>query len=371
LSSIITYTQTCMDGFAQRPFSPVDSLVLSTAAYLRFPCSVPGVSDWRGIRLQELFRAEEFPAMFHIPWMAEQIRQLFTALACSPRFRDILVMGYREVLDPAAEKQFSAVTFRLSPGLHYVAFRGTDSTFVGWKEDFNMTFQCPIPAQAEALDYLAQAAFHCPGQLLVGGHSKGGNLAVYAASCAEEDVQNRILRVHSHDGPGFLPQVLQQPGFLRMAPRVERVLPQSAVVGLLLEQEEPSRVVKSSRPSVFQHDPFSWEVRDGCFVDSEKLSASARYADRTLTAWLESISVEERERFVDTLYGVLNTNDLKTLSDFSSDLQANISAVFQAAARLDSDTKKFLGRTVRKLVALGITTVPEMLSQRLGGEDTK
>lgn len=369
MSNITTYVQTCMDDFSLRPFSPVDSLILSTAAYLRFPRSVDGVDSWKGRRLQELFRAEEFDGMFHIPWIAEQIRVLFTAMACSPRFRDVLVMGYRELSDPVAEKQFSAVTFRLSPGLYYVAFRGTDSSFVGWKEDFNMTFQCPIPAQAEALHYLEEAAFHCPGALLLGGHSKGGNLAVYAAGSADETLQQRIACVHSHDGPGFLRHVLLQEGFVRIAPRVERFLPQSAVVGLLLEQEKPSRIVKSSRSSVFQHDPFSWEVRDLDFVDSDKLSTGARYADKTLTAWLESLSAQERERFVDTLYGVLNTNDLDTLNDFSSNLHTNLPAVFHAASRLDADTKKFLSRTVRKLVKLSFTTVPEMLPRRLQTED--
>lgn len=126
-----------------------------------------------------------------------------TALAASPRFRNIQMLGYTEQFDAAEEKQFAAVCFQITPDLCYIAFRGTDSTLVGWKEDFNMAFKCPVPSQKTAVRYLTDAARHCRGKILVGGHSKGGNLAVYAAVKCSEDIQKRIERVYSHDGPGF------------------------------------------------------------------------------------------------------------------------------------------------------------------------
>ena len=164
-----------------------------------------------------------------------------------------------------AMPQFAAMTFDLPDGSSYIAFRGTDATIVGWKEDFNMAFQYPVPSQAEAADYLNEAARHCRGKLYVGGHSKGGNLAVYAAANCRPDVSARLARVFSHDGPGFLEQALQSEAFRQVLPKIEKTLPQSSMIGMLLEHQENYKIVKSSSISIWQHNPFSWEINGDDF----------------------------------------------------------------------------------------------------------
>lgn len=227
-----------------------------------------------------------------------------------------------------------------------------------------MFFQCPVPAQSEAVAYLEEVAAHCPGRILTGGHSKGGNLAIYASAMCDEAVQARLERIYSHDGPGFAEDLLNSAPFRRMAGRVERTLPQSSVVGLLLEQGEDFRVVKSRNLSVFQHDQYSWLVEDGDFRDVKELTHTAQYTDRALTRWLNQISQEERERFVDALYGVVNANDLTTLAELRSDWAKHLPSILRAASQLDSETKKFLGTTLKELVTLSIKTLPEMRQER-------
>ena len=176
MKSILGYTRTSLDTFDERPFCQVDSLVLSSIAYTFFPKEILPEGDWNGIHFADLLKAECFEQMFHGIWNGKSCLELLIALACSPRFRDILICGYTQKYDAATEKQFSAVTFRLTPDTSYIAFRGTDSSIIGWKEDFNMAFQDPIAGQLEAIRYLHEAASHFPGMLYLGGHSKGGKI---------------------------------------------------------------------------------------------------------------------------------------------------------------------------------------------------
>ena len=363
MDNIITYAETCLDTFDQKPFCDVDSLILSCLTYLDIPAQMANGRTWRGMRLADLYRAEHFDRLFSVTFAPQRTRQLLTALAASPRFRDIRVMGYTATLDALQEKQFSAMTFRLVPNLSYIAFRGTDSTLVGWKEDFNMAFRTPVPAQQAARVYLTTAASHCPGEILLGGHSKGGNLAVYAAAFCGKRLQSRIGRVFSHDGPGFLPEVLQSEGYTAIVNRIEKTLPQSAVVGMLLEQQETYKIVKSKSVSLLQHDPFTWEVKDGAFVSLDHLTRDARHVDQTLTAWLQRVDHNERERLVDALFGILESTDVRTLDQLRTDWQKAIPAVAREAAKLDQDTREFLFRTLKELAALSLKTLPASLKK--------
>ena len=357
MNNIISYTQENLDTFTQAPFDSVDSLILSSAAYIHFPDIIPEVCNWKGIRLQELYRAEFFEEMFHNIPLAEDTRKLFYALAASPRFRDIRVMGYVEQFDLVSEKQFSATTFQIQPDLYYIAYRGTDSTFIGWKEDFNMTFQAPIPSQEEAVRYMEKAALYCPGKILTGGHSKGGNLAVYAAAMCRENIQSRIEKVYSHDGPGFLEPILQSKQFQNISSRIEKTLPQSSVIGMLLEHREQFDVIKSNSLGLLQHDQFTWEIEGNHFIYIDHLTKNAKFADKTLTEWLNHISAADRERFVDALYSVLSANNLTSIDDFKADWQTAIPATLHALSQLDGDTKKFILHTLKNLASLGIKNV--------------
>ena len=357
MNNIITYTQENLATFEQIPFNSVDSLVLSSAAYIHFPDIIPEVSGWKGIRLQELYLAEFFEEMFHNIPLKEDTKQLFFALAASPRFRNIRVMGYVEQFDLVSEKQFSATTFMVHPGLYYIAFRGTDSTLLGWKEDFNMTFQSPIPSQEEAVRYIEKAALYCPGKILAGGHSKGGNLAVYAAAMCRENIQNRISKIYTHDGPGFLESTLKRTEFQRISSRIEKTLPQSAVIGMLLEHRENFEIVKSNSLGLLQHDQFTWEIEGNNFIYIDHLTKNAKFTDKTLSDWLHKLSEEERERFVDAHYSVLTTNHLTSIDDFRADWHTAITGTLHALTQLDGDTKKFILHTLKALASSGIKNV--------------
>lgn len=242
---LIDYLEQQLAPFEDVPFNPVDAAALSQLCMVRGEGAIPllpiteddgkqrASSRARGLKrfvqllhigaaddakpvaatvpLRDLLRAENFPTMF-TGLNPEKIKRNLFALAASPRFRAVEVGLYLSEFDPAREMQFAAMTFFYRDMFAFVGFRGTDESIVGWKEDFNMAYAMPVPAQDQASRYLAAAAPYLPERIIVGGHSKGGNLAEYAALHAPADVQNRIVRVYNLDGPGFKEDVRENAG---------------------------------------------------------------------------------------------------------------------------------------------------------------
>ncbi len=348
MKSIIEYTETEFRSFDVHPFGPVDSLVLSQFAYIDFEGLVPSITErYKYVTVANCLKAEHFTSMFIETRDPKNNRSLLLALAASPRFRDIKMCCYVNEYDAVKEKQFSAVTFILPDNSVYIAFRGTDDTLIGWKEDLNMAFVFPVPSQERALWYLLQISAFLPGSLILGGHSKGGNLAVYSAFTAPEAVQNRIEIVYDHDGPGFKEGVLDCEGYKRIESRIRKTIPQFSLIGMLLEGHKRYTVVESSRMGIMQHDPFSWKITNGGFSTTEEVSDGAKYVNRAIRNWLDSLSPEDREKFVDLLFGVLDAGDAKTFSEITSEWKKNFSAIFAAIRETDPQMKKFIGELIR------------------------
>ena len=176
-----------------------------------------------------------------------------------------------------------------------------------------MSFQQVVPAQEKALRYLEAFARCHSGPLALAGHSKGGNMAVYAASMAQPELQDRISFVHNHDGPGFPRIMMTDPGYRAMLPRIRTFVPQSSVVGMLLEHEEPYTVIKSRQVSLLQHDPYSWEILGGGFDTVEQVDDSSRFLDKTIKTWLAETTPESRNEFVDAVYELLTAGQIADL----------------------------------------------------------
>lgn len=351
--NFVTYAKTQLEPLHERPLCAVDSLVLSWLSYFKLndQSSVyQGFCSWDGLPVRELLRAEDFEAMFGDSWDPEGSRELLFAVCSSPRFRDMRVCGYRTSFSEEAEEQFAAVTFQLPDGSVYAAFRGTDSTLVGWKEDFNMAFQSPVPAQVSAAEYLEEAARALPGTLYAGGHSKGGNLAVYAAIMCPHALQDRIARVFSHDGPGFNEQFLRGKGFARMRGRIDKTLPRSSMFGMIFEDQEDYAIVDSTSFSLLQHNPFSWVVEGTDFKRVERISAGARYLDKTLSDWMARISPEERGKVIDAVFDVIGATDAMYFAEIRDSWQESLPKMLVAAGEVPPETWDLFKRLVKALV---------------------
>lgn len=348
MRDITNYLETERSTFAERPFSPADSLVLCQFSYLKLERVMGNFPGGRA-KLQQLFRAELFEPLLRGMGHPERFREFFFAAASSPRFRDAAVCGVRSVFDRTSGKQFCGMRFVLDPGTVYVAFRGTDSTVTGWKEDFELAFLPEVPSQREALLYLNEAAEKHRGGLIVGGHSKGGNLAEYAAlrcSCPE-----RILAVYDHDGPGFRDPFTDRPEYLALRDRIHKYLPKSSLVGMLLEQADHFSIVESSGFWVLQHDPFNWSLDEkGDFIYADQFTGGADYFNRSLYLWLSAMSPADREKFTDSLFGLAEKCSLEMLTDLSSPRQ--LKKLLGAIRGEDPETKRFLQELARSFAAI-------------------
>ena len=300
--------------FTQMPVNPVDALIFSTLSYIQFEDIVPD-NPMQSISLQEAAAG-----LFSLADPAARVRvkkdlELLKAVAESARFDNIRMSFYRSILIPEEDTQFAAVTIFLEDGSAYIAFRGTDNTLTGWKEDFNMSFQSSIPAQHLALSYMEEFAAAHPIPLWMGGHSKGGNLAVYAAAKCGELLQKRIVEVYSQDGPGFAADMMEDPGYRSILPKVRSYVPQSSVIGMLLEHEEPYTIIRSNQIGIMQHDPYSWMVMGANFLQVEQLTADSRFLDRTFKNWLSNMTKEERSEFFDTVFALLESTGAEQASE--------------------------------------------------------
>ncbi len=300
--------------FTQVPPGPVDALIFSALSYLSFGGSVAERPD---IPISLRDASEEF---LRAPEAENRCRvktdlSLLMAAAESTRFGNALLLQYRDILIPEEDTQFAAVTFLLDNGCAFLAFRGTDYSLTGWKEDFNMSFQESVPAQRLAAEYTRDIALRYPIPMYLGGHSKGGNLAVFAAAKSEPVIRSRIRAVYNHDGPGFTDFVLKDPAYLEMVPRIQTIIPQSSVIGMLLEHEEPYTVIKSKQIGLLQHDFYSWLLEGPEFVPMEEVSENSKFLDQTIKAWLAGMTSAERNDVVDSVFDFLSIGEVNNVFD--------------------------------------------------------
>ena len=339
-------------------FNEVDNLLLAELSFLDLDGIVPGVGEHGSIALSdaaERYFARSGGATVDMGLLlTDKIPRLFARMARTARFAGMRLALFTERLDEQREQQFGALCIEVGDGTVYVSFRGTDDTLLGWKEDLNMSFLDAIPSQESAAAYLSLAARQYGQQRLrVGGHSKGGNLAVYSAVYADPAVQDRIERIYSNDGPGFVRDITHSAEYRRVAKRILKLMPQSSVVGTLLEGEHTSQIVHSSAAGVLQHDGFSWEVRGTQFVHLEKPSAEGKWIEQTFDAWAEELSAPQREAFANALYEVLTSTGARTLSDLSAEKLKSAMGILKSYKNLDRETRKALSGAIGLLLRIG------------------
>lgn len=341
--------------FDQSPFNDVDNLILSQIAYVNFDHIVPGIDDATSLSLEEASK------LFHQMHSEKELEEdksfirlaplLLKRAATTKRFKDIRLTNYVSKLDYKEEKQFSALHYELSDQLSYVAFRGTDDTLLGWKEDFNMSFMEVVPSQIEAVTYLNTTLANTDKHYYVGGHSKGGNLAIYSVVNCNDTLSSKVLKIYNNDGPGFNSDMLNSENYKKVASKITTFIPQSSFIGILLEHEEDYTVIKSKQIGFMQHDAMSWEVLGPHFVTCEELSRGSQILDTAFKAWMAELSEDQREQFIDVLYNILETTGAKTLTDLSNSRLKKINQLIKSYNATDEATKAMLSKIVGQLTA--------------------
>ncbi|WP_149556049.1 DUF2974 domain-containing protein [Streptococcus cristatus] len=342
--------QVAYDSIYDTPFNELDMLMLTEITYLPFDQIVSDqMSPDCTCRLFEA--AEKVPQDLSMLVTKNRLK-LLEKVASSTRFKNIKLMGYVNDIDPDVQKQFAAMIFKIKPDSYVLTFRGTDDSIIGWKEDFHMTYMDQVPAQKTAVNYLRKAMDALPGQFILTGHSKGGNLASYAASQIEPEYQERIQSIYSYDAPGLNHSVITSQDYQTISDKIKRYIPQGSIVGMMLETPKQAQIVKSTAiGGLAQHDTFTWQISGQTFVLLDNLNPDSLQVDKTLKNWVDSVSDEELKDFFDLFFGLIldagisSINDLTKLENFNK-----ILAVFENANALTDQEREMLSRLAKLLV---------------------
>ena len=338
---------------ARDGFNEVDNLVLCIISYLNFrrfddlkttdPTGAVALPEVAA-RLTEEDEQLGLSELDYIP--------LMRLAAETERFHDVRMFGFTHEWDEEKEMQFDAVSYLLPDNTLFVSFMGTDTSLVGWKEDFNMSFLSAVPAQERATAYSAAMAAACPNRKLrIGGHSKGGNLAAWAAIHIPADLQKqRLLAAYNNDGPGFSHDMVETEAYRRVADKLHTYIPESSIVGVLLEHAEDYAVIDSSNRSIMQHEPMSWNVEGPRFVHLGQRSQMGKLSDDVLRQWIGSMTPQEREQFSDALFDVLSlSGKARTLDDLRAGGLAGGAALLKQYSGAGEKEKKIISEIFRRL----------------------
>lgn len=343
-------------SFQEMPMTEVDSLALCLLSYLKYEGMVPDVRENKPpVVLRSLEQHPDFEKLFADVRFEKSNRALVSRMLKGKRFGDLRLNCYVNVIEEQWETQFSAVTFILDDDTVYVAYRGTDETIIGWKEDFNMTFLSPVPGQEMSVWYLNAVANSLSGPLYLGGHSKGGNLAVYSAMNCEPEVQERLIRIYSLDGPGFRPEILEKCGYDKIADRVVKILPNSSMIGMVFESDMHFQVVKTKTFGLAQHDLYTWQVVANHLVRANDIYERRKQIDNNLNEWILSLDEQQLRTFADTLYQVISASQTDNLIDFTAEWRKSMNGIIAALKEVDDETKDALKKMIWSLFEIAGT----------------
>jgi len=339
--------------FLTAPFNPVDNVIFSQLSYLTFDDIVPGPEEKDGISIDlaaKIYNEKiNNPSGKNIIPMFKEDPDLLHTMASTKRFRDCQLFGYVNHINTDREIQFSAICIHTGDGSCFIVFRGTDASVIGWKEDFNMSFKEAIPSQLEAVNYLEKMAPKISGPLRIGGHSKGGNLAIYASSFCNKKIQQRITEIYNNDAPGFHKKIISSEGFNEIKNRIHFYIPQSSIIGMFFEHGSDYTVVKSTENGIMQHFLYSWEVTHNDLIRVEDVTNTSRFVNKTLQDWLGTLDNAQREQFIEALYSLLNDADIKSFEDLEKTWISSAGRMIKSFSNTDESTRKLLINTFGKL----------------------
>lgn len=359
-SNLIDYVEWRGDlTFSQVPLTEVDAIIFSQLAYLNFD----------GLFVKEKYTLQEAAELFRLApdyntrsymgmLINEQIPELLEKCGHSARFKDVEISDYVSILDGEKEEQFAAAVFAFDKKKYMIAFRGTDDTLIGWKEDFNFSFLPVIPYQTEALSYFSKIAQKFNGELYLCGHSKAGNAVVYVAVNAQKKEQKRIAGIYDFDGPGFVPEFYERSEYKAIEPYLKTFFPENSIVGMVFTHSKEFKIVQSNENGVMQHDPLTWNIRGNFAVQSNDFTDESKFFNTAFNEWAGRLSPQKRERFVNILFDVINASGAKSNTEIDENKLSASAKMFSEFAKLDSEDKKYVMEIIHGLIKAGKNSLP-------------
>ncbi len=341
-------------------FNEIDSIILARFSYLRFDKiklekeeTIESISNKMSILDNDEFRYNGD-------------KELISYLGKSIRFKDMIVTDYEKMDSKELVKQFGAITVHISDKELYISFIGTDSSILGWQEDFNMTFLSNVPCQIAGMEYTKKIAEKYPNaKLRVGGHSKGGNVAIYSVLRADEDTQNRVIKVYNYDGPGLKKDILEKYSNKKIMKKMETYIPQDSVIGRLLIHEEKSRIILSLENGLYQHDIYSWQVLKDNLIEVESITETSENVHKMVLNWLENTTNSQRQIFICTIFELFYSTEANSFGEISKSITTSLPRILKKYGELEKEDKEVLIKMIKLFGKIYLSMLKEKESLKL------
>lgn len=341
-------------NFIEKPLCEVDGLILAHLSYYVYDGVVPGIEETKPAVTTEYMKENMNQKNFlSVTWEEAQNRELFYKILETRRFRSMKANYYVNAIDKEQSLQFGAITFILGNGDIYIAFRGTDDALIGWKEDFCMAYRTPIAAQKRSADYVEAVARKFVrkknARFYLGGHSKGGNLAAYAAMCCDSKLKHKIGKVYDYDGPGFRPDFMETLDYVSVKEKIIKFVPKESFVGMIMQDNDEKSIeyilIESEKVGVQQHMPLSWCIENDSFVRAGSKEPERKALYERMNQWIYELGREKTEVFLNELFYMVEVTEAQMLSDFktsSPEFLKKMRLVRNAYREMDEETKSVL-----------------------------
>lgn len=330
-------------SFEQVPLNTIDALMLSHLSYSIFDgLLTDSFTDQKTLfqLAQDFKNSPDYKERINIGFLINKhTAELMFECAVSERFKNVKICGYKTIYDEERTEQFAAMTY-LVGDTKIISYRGTDDTLIGWREDFNIAWQNPIPAQIDAMEYLKKAAESFSGNIIIIGHSKGGNLVINSAVKADRKIKDRITKLYNFDGPGFSKAFFESDEYKEIEPKLISVYPEFSIVGMIFDHPCNYIITKSSGFAVMQHDALTWQICGSDFDRAEDFNDESKFFHEAFNDWVKGLSSDQIEKFVNALWEVIDASGAKTNTEFQDNALTGTAKMLVKLSSLEKETKK-------------------------------
>lgn len=324
--------------FFEEPFNEIDNVIFSSLIYLNYEGIVS--ENRKYIMLQEAgIKYLEKYNFFEVSKLgiAQKVSYLLLKQVVNTiRYKDVLMYNFNYIADE--NSQFGAVCFKVKKNFIYVAYEGTDNLLSGWKEDFKLSYEFPVTAQTLAIEYINKSIKIFDRNIIVGGHSKGGNLALVSSMYCKKSVNRKIKKVYSNDGPGLRREQIESERYKKIKNRFIHIVPNYSYVGVLL-RNDTFKVIKSTRRDFMAHSVSTWQTNGTSFIESS-LSKISKNLKESIILWLDQHNDEQREKMITNVFKAFEKSGIKDINDFFN--IKNSFNIVKNIRNIDDETKNLI-----------------------------
>lgn len=344
------------NDFNELPYNRIDDMILARFSNLPFY----KISLEKKETIYSIF--QKFKKLKSDEFLYKGDETLIYNLGDCHRFKNMLVSNYEYKVDNINEKQFTAISIHINETEIYISYGSTDDSLTGWKEDFNLGFMDKIPSQIDGTNYLKNLSNLYNKNIRLGGHSKGGNIAIVSACNVEKSIQNRMLSISNYDGPGVTKYIADSESYQNILNKIFTIIPQNSIIGRIFEHKENFSIIESIEKGIYQHDIYSWQISGTSIVALNSCTKFSENFNEIFTDFLDKTNILERKIFVNALFTLIKSININSMSAFLQFKKINLIKMFKNNYIIEETDRKIVNKLIFSFFKISISIKMENLN---------